>query len=162
MKLYFCLSLFWTYHPCTLHFFVCCAHHRPVRDLCGWLFSLDCIVSTSGGDTLGAASLKGNVRHFGFFFNLIWFSAVASLWFCKTVQNSFLFVRLMKTIHVNITSKKNVYFYDFWVITLSFANKIFNDNLNGLVASWFSIFENTWQRDRHVMFSSGICNDYSR
>lgn len=34
----------------------------------------------------------------------------------------------MKTIHVNITSKKNVYFYDFWVITLLFANKIFNDN----------------------------------
>lgn len=45
----------------------------------------------------------------------------------------------MKTIHVNITSKKkkNVYFYDFWVITLLFANKIFNDNLLGFGESCF-------------------------
>lgn len=43
----------------------------------------------------------------------------------------------MKTIHVNITSKKNVYFYDFWVITLLFANKIFNDNQQ---AFWSVLF----------------------
>lgn len=49
----------------------------------------------------------------------------------------FWFLRSMKTIHVNITSQKNVYFYDLWVITLSFANKIFNDNLYCRLASWF-------------------------
>lgn len=44
----------------------------------------------------------------------------------------------MKTIHVNITSKKkNVYFYDFWVITLLFANKILNDNQPAL---WTDLF----------------------
>lgn len=65
---------------------------------------------------------------------ILFFLAVVSLWFCKMLQKSyflsfwFFFVCLMKTIHVNITSKKNVYFYDFWVITLLFANKIFNDN----------------------------------
>lgn len=44
----FLSSLFWIYHPCTLHFFVCCAHHRPVWDLCGWLFLLTALFRRQG------------------------------------------------------------------------------------------------------------------
>lgn len=75
MKLYFdpLYFLFGIYYPCTLHFFVCCAHHQPVWNLCGWPFSLDSIVLMSGGDMLSAAVLKGNVRNTFVFFTLISF-----------------------------------------------------------------------------------------
>lgn len=58
-----------------------------------WLaVSLDYIVEMSGGDTLSAASLKGNVRHFRFLYSHLFYSAVDSVWFCKTEQNFCLFV----------------------------------------------------------------------
>lgn len=60
MELYFWSSFEVIIHVlCT--FFVCCAHRRPERDGCGRLFSRGRTESTSGGDTLGAASLRG--RH---------------------------------------------------------------------------------------------------
>lgn len=41
MKLYFCLFFFVsTLSSMYFALFVCCAHHRPVWDLCGWLFLL--------------------------------------------------------------------------------------------------------------------------
>lgn len=57
-----------------------------------WLaVSLDHIVGMSGVDMLSVALRKGNVKHLVFFL-LICFSAVASLWFCKTVLILILFV----------------------------------------------------------------------
>lgn len=91
------------------------------------------------------------------------FLAVVSLWFCKTLQKSyflyfwFFFVCLMKTIHVNITSKKNVYFYDFWVITLLFANKIFNDNqlaLQRVLFLWMKLTRSAQVLNAGVAFVS--------
>lgn len=105
MKLYF--VFFFILNLLSMYFallFVCYAHHRPVWDLCGWLFLLTTLFRCQG-ETLSAASLNGNVRHFCFLYSHLFFLPWLLFGFIKQ-YGIVLFVRLMKTIHVNITSKK--------------------------------------------------------
>lgn len=139
MKLYFCL-LYFEFIIHVLCTFLCAV---LITGLCG-ICVVGCFSWLHCFDVRGRHARRGVAKgkHKTLLFSVI--SSVFQPWFLFGFVKQYrilLFVRLMKTIHVNITSKKNVYFYDFWVITLSFANKIFNDNLLGLVASWFGFWK---------------------
>lgn len=112
MKLYFCLL----HLKCILH--VSCTFS------CAVLIT-GLVVWTSGG--LGFSVAPRETWDTFVFCTSSFFSRDFLIVFFKTFL--FFLLGLTKTIHVNITSFKNVYFYDFWVSTLSFANKIFNDSL---------------------------------
>lgn len=162
MKLYFCLL----YLEIIIHVlctFLCAVLITGLCGICvGACFSWPHCLGVRGRHAQRGVT-KGKCKSL-FFFCLI-SSVFFLLWllfgFIKQYRIFFfLFVGLMKTIHVNITIKKNVYFYDFWVITLSFANKIFNDNLTDLVAFWF---ENKWRQLYPILnkfrcdVSSAVC-----
>lgn len=137
LSLFFLFDFFFFFFKILVYHTILCA--KLIIGLCG-IWVVGCF------SWLHCFSVKGRHAHHGVtkgkcktpLFSLLAF--VFLMWrllgFVKQ-YTIFWFLRSMKTIHVNITSQKNVYFYDLWVITLSFANKIFNDNLYCRLASWF-------------------------
>ena len=132
---------FFFFHPCTLHFFVC---STLITGLVG-LRVVGCFSWPHCFDVRGRHAQCGVTEGK---YKTPLFSVHSSVFFCrgfsfgfvkKTVQFFFGFVGLMKNNPCKYHKVKNVYFYDFWVITLSFANKIFNDNLTGCMVSWFRL-----------------------